>query len=84
MKSMGTVEEGTSQTAAVPLRNGRVELTPKTRVKISFTDESFDLMDKERRRHGWSPSDAVNYMLSELDDWRSGRRKFVERRKVQR
>src|SRR6185437_5377349 len=42
-----------------------------------ITDEGFDLMDREAKRHGWSPSDAVNYMLSELDDWRSGRRRFV-------
>jgi len=81
---MATVEEGKSTSSvvvAVPVRMAR---TPKTRVKISFTNEAFDLMCREARRHGWSPSDAVNYMLSELDDWRSGRRKFIERRKQPR
>ena len=53
---------------------------PRTRVKISFTAEAYDIMYREAARHGWSPSDALNYMLRELDDWRNGRRRFVVRK----
>lgn len=80
------IDNSEAQNAAVENSNGRGNgrAEAQSRVRITFTKEAYDYMDREARRHGWSPSDAVNYMLSELDDWRSGRRKFTERRRQTR
>lgn len=79
---MGTVEENNAQSVTVRLRPpGRA---PKNRASYSLTIENYDYLCKESFRHGVSLSDALNFMIDELQQWRSGARRFVERRKQQR
>jgi hypothetical protein len=56
----------------------------RNRQPFSLSDENYDQVQKEARRLNLSMSGALNVMLDELLQWRSGARRFVERRKNQR
>ena len=80
MKRMGTVEEVKS-TATAGAPNGR---QAKTRSSYSLTPEVYDYVWKEAARHGCSMTDALNFLIDEIQQWRSGARRFVERRRQTR
>jgi hypothetical protein len=52
----------------------------RNRQPFSLSDENYDLVQKEARRLNLSMSGALNVMIDELLQWRSGARRFVERR----
>jgi hypothetical protein len=54
------------------------------RSSYSLSNDNYDLVWKEAKRLNLSMTGAVNVLLEELQQWRSGGRRFTERRRVQR
>lgn len=69
------VENETSQ------RNGCTPSRERNRSSTSLSDENYDLVWKEARRRGFPMTVTLNLLLEELTEWRSGARRFNERRK---
>jgi hypothetical protein len=54
------------------------------RSSYSLSNDNYDLVWKEAKRLNLSMTGAMNVLLEELQQWRSGGRRFTERRKAQR
>lgn len=54
------------------------------RSSYSLSNDNYDLLWKEAKRLNLSMTGAMNVLLEELQQWRAGSRRFVERRKTQR
>jgi hypothetical protein len=71
---------------STPVENAR--RSPPTREKnrssYSFSSANYDMVWQEAHRLNLPMTGAVNVMLDELRQWRTGQRRFVERRKQPR
>jgi hypothetical protein len=54
------------------------------RSSYSLSNDNYDLVWKEAKRLNLSMTGAVNVLLEELQQWRAGGRRFVERRNRER
>ena len=50
------------------------------RSSYSLSNDNYDLLWKEAKRLNLSMTGAMNVLLEELQQWRSGTRRFTERR----
>ena len=71
---------------SAPVENGRKAPPSRedNRSSYSLSADNYDMVWKEAKRLNVAMTAAVNFLLDELRQYRSGERRFVERRKVPR